>query len=72
MDITKCTGILNNGVCLIKDKCHRYTSKDSGFLQSWFVDSPGVLDLNSKQFSCEMFWGDKNESIMNQLEYIVK
>ena len=60
-DITKCKGIN----CPIKEKCKRYTAKES-MLQSYFMESP------IKDNKCDMYWGEHNESIFNQLKEITK
>jgi hypothetical protein len=59
-DLTKCKG--QN--CPIKQKCKRYTSKESVW-QSYFVESP------IKDNKCDMYWGEQNESIFNQLKGIL-
>jgi len=59
-DITKCKGIN----CLIKEQCKRYTAKES-ILQSYFMESP------IKGNKCDMYWGEQNESIFNQLKGIL-
>jgi hypothetical protein len=45
-DITKCTG--QN--CPIKDKCYRYTAKESEYSQSW-------ADFKYEDGKCEDFYG---------------
>ena len=60
-DITMCSGER----CPLKQICYRHTAKPSNY-QSYFVKAP-VLGG-----TCEYFWGDKAESIMNQIQYIVK
>lgn len=59
-DITKCKG----EHCLLKEKCYRYTAKDSEYRQSYFAEIP------IKNGICEMYWGEQN--IVSQLEDIVK
>lgn len=59
-DITKCYG----DECTVKDKCHRFTAKPSD-RQAYFVNPP------MKDGMCEYFWGETQESIMQQLEDIV-
>jgi hypothetical protein len=71
-DITACSGISKtNAPCPIKDKCYRYTAPKSDY-QSWFVEVPGkITEVDGKYvFNCDMFWGESNESIMNQLRNI--
>lgn len=50
-DITKCKGIN----CPIRDNCYRYTARDSGFYQSWFVDD-NVGKIVDNKFSCDVYW----------------
>lgn len=65
MDITLCKG---HG-CILSLKCRRYMAKSSGEYQSYFTDSPyRVIDGETK---CEMFWGEIQDSIINQLNEIV-
>jgi len=63
MDITLCKG---NG-CLLRDKCKRATSKPSE-MQSWFTDEP--FRIVDGKFTCEMFWGEPQTEILNQLKEI--
>jgi len=63
MDITLCKG---NG-CLLRDKCKRATSKPSE-MQSWFTDEP--FRIVEGKFTCEMFWGEPQTEILNQLKEI--
>jgi hypothetical protein len=58
-DITKCSGFN----CPLKDNCKRYKAID-GMWQSYFTEVP------YKDGKCEMFWGEKNESILKQLKKI--
>jgi hypothetical protein len=60
-DITKCKGVN----CSIKETCKRFTS-ESGFIQSWFSESP------IKDGKCEMYWGANQDSILNKLKSITK
>lgn len=60
-DITKCKG----EHCLLKDKCYRYTAKDSEYRQAYFMEIP------IKNGICEMYWGERNSYIVSQLEDIV-
>ena len=66
-DITKCKGI----GCPIKDDCYRYTAKDSGFMQSWFLDN-NVGEKTKKSFKSEYYWGDNAQRIWNELSNIMK
>jgi len=80
-DYTSCSG---EG-CPIKDKCHRFTGPKEPLWQSYFVEIPGnwedeepiqdgnaVVDVIVKSWKCEMFWGETQTSILNQLKDIVK
>jgi hypothetical protein len=66
MDKTKCSG---EG-CLIKDKCFRFTSKKKSKYQSYFVEPP--FKKTETQFSCDMFWGENQNQILNMLTSVVK
>jgi hypothetical protein len=71
MDITKCSG----QECPIKEKCVRFTSHSNEYRQSYFTEIPGHWQedvLNKKVWECEMFWGEQNEIILNQLKEIMK
>jgi len=59
-DITKCTG----KECPVKNKCYRFTAKSSDYMQSFFTIPP------IKEGKCDMYWGEKSESIFNQLKDI--
>lgn len=65
MDITKCKGT----DCLIKEKCIRYTAKETPHLQSWFVNMP--FKIKDNKFTCDVYWGENAENIFNQLNDIV-
>lgn len=60
-DITMCSG---EG-CPAKDGCYRHTAEPNGLMQSYFVDPP------IEDGKCEMFWGDTQTSIWEQLQEIV-
>jgi hypothetical protein len=60
-DITMCLGTN----CPYKEGCLRYTSKPSDY-QSYFMPPP------FKDGKCEMYWGDIQSDIWNQLKDIVK
>jgi hypothetical protein len=66
-DITKCKGIN----CPVKDNCYRYTARDSGFYQSWFVDN-NVGKMVDNKFSCDMYWGKNAEAVWEELKEITK
>jgi hypothetical protein len=59
--ITMCIGTN----CPYKEKCHRFTAK-AGDYKSYFMNPP------IKDGKCEMYWGSNAESILNQLQDIVK
>ena len=65
-DITMCDGT----DCPIKEQCDRFTSKPNEHRQSYFVNVPGKLD-EDLQFTCDWFYGETQESILNQLKDIV-
>jgi len=60
-DITMCVGTN----CPQKEICYRYTAKQSDY-QSYFIEPP------IKDGKCEMYWGEKSESVYNQLKEILK
>lgn len=61
-DITMCTG---EG-CHFKNKCYRFTANTSKYRQSYFITPP------IKQGKCDMYWGEKSETIFNQLKDIMR
>jgi hypothetical protein len=61
-DICKCKGT----DCPLKENCYRFTAKSDDVYQSYFVDPP------IKDGKCDMFWGETQKEILNQLENIVK
>lgn len=79
-DYTSCSG--NN--CPIKEKCKRFTGPKEPLHQSYFTEIPGkfVEKYPDRQhdnpfeiihvWKCEMFWGEAQDSIMNQLNEIMK
>lgn len=70
-DITKCSG---QG-CPIKESCYRFMAITDEFAQSYFVEVPGKWEddvLNKKVWECEMYWGDRNQQILNHLKQIMK
>lgn len=64
-DITKCQGIN----CPIKEKCYRFISKPSEYVQGYFLND-NVCKIENNVFSCEFFWGEESESIFNYLKDI--
>lgn len=64
MDISKCSG---EG-CPIKDRCYRYTSKAG--TRQFYIQPP--FKIEDGKFTCEMYWGEGQQGILEQLEKIVK
>ena len=64
-DITMCPGT----DCPVKEKCYRFTAPKSEFMQSYFFEAPGKTE--DDKFTCDMYWGENNELIWNQLKDIV-
>jgi len=60
MDITKC----KDQECPMKEACYRFTAP-ADILQSYFVESP------RKGTKCDMYWGQTQQAILNQLNEIV-
>ena len=63
VDISKCSGI----DCPIKDSCYRYKAPSFAY-QSLIMPSPLI---ENGVFSCDLFWGESQTGILNQLEQIV-
>jgi hypothetical protein len=61
-DITMCKGTN----CPVASKCYRYTAKINPYRQSYFSEVP------LKDGKCDMYWGEKNDQIMDQLNDILK
>jgi hypothetical protein len=61
-DITMCKGT----GCPFKEGCYRYTAKPNEYRQSYFMTPP------LKEDRCEMYWGDLQTDIWQQLKDIVK
>ena len=66
-DITKCKGIN----CPIRDNCYRYTARDSGLHQSWFIDD-NVGKMVDNKFSCDVYWGENAKAVWEELKEITK
>lgn len=78
-DMTMCRG----GDCPLKSKCYRYTASPDEY-QSYFAEIPGDYGEEIKTFpdpkhntrrivwQCNMYWGEKQEEIMDQLNKIVQ
>jgi hypothetical protein len=60
-DITMCKG----GECPLKEKCRRFTSIADEHWQAYFIDVP------YHNYKCDMYWGENQDSIYNQLINIV-
>jgi len=60
-DITMCPGT----GCPHKEKCYRFTAKPSDY-QSYFMTPP------IKEGKCDMYWGENQINIWNQLKEILK
>lgn len=61
-DISMCFGM----GCPVKETCYRYRAKPSGY-QAYFTQPPYI----GKE-RCDYYWGDMNESKLNELFKIVK
>ncbi|MEN9487999.1 MAG: hypothetical protein RL494_264 [Bacteroidota bacterium] len=59
-DITMCSG----RDCPLKEKCYRYTAPKSKYMQSYFTIPPIKGD------ECDMYWGEKSQSVFNLLKDI--
>lgn len=65
-DITICSG---DG-CPVKEHCVRFLTPPDEHLQAYFLKPPGKRDKKGI-WECDMFWGERQEAIMNQLKNIV-
>lgn len=61
-DITMCLGT----GCPHKETCYRFTAKPSEYRQAYFMEAP------IKEGKCDMYWGENQINIWNQLKEIVK
>jgi hypothetical protein len=61
-DITMCPGTN----CPHKETCYRYTATPSEYRQAYFMEAP------IKEEKCDMYWGENQINIWNQLKEIVK
>jgi hypothetical protein len=61
-DITMCPGTN----CPHKETCYRYTATPSEHRQAYFMEAP------IKEEKCDMYWGENQINIWNQLKEIVK
>jgi hypothetical protein len=80
-DYTACSG----KDCPIKEQCKRFTGPKEPLYQSYFAEIPGKWKMsfeprnvengyvtNEVIWNCDMFWGEAQDSIMNQLNEIMK
>ena len=58
-DISKCEGT----GCPLKESCYRYTAPSNTFWQAYIVPP---FKTNNGVFSCEMFWGQDQETTLNK------
>ena len=58
-DITMCTGRdkITKEPCPLKDSCYRFKATPSEFRQSYFTESPFIIEPDGT--SCKYFWKDK-------------
>lgn len=61
-DITMCVGT----DCPHKESCYRFTAKPNEYRQAYFTEPP------IKDGKCDMYWGENQMNIYNQLKEIVK
>jgi hypothetical protein len=61
-DITMCVGT----DCPHKESCYRFTATPNEYRQSYFMSPP------IKDGKCDMYWGENQINIWNQLKEIVK
>lgn len=66
LEITKCSG--DN--CPLKNSCGRSSSIEISDYQGMFVKPP--FKLVKGKFSCDMFWGDRAEYLLQELKSILK
>lgn len=64
-DITMCEG----KTCPLKDHCYRHKAKASEY-QSYFIKEP--YKIKNNKFKCNYLWTDNNQSILNELNSILK
>lgn len=60
-DITMCKG----EYCELRETCKRYTSQPNEYRQAYFSKEPNV-----DSYHCDMYWGNKQEQVFNQLKDI--
>lgn len=64
-DISKCSGV----GCPIRSDCHRFVQESNPQRQS-YIHPP--YSINNGVFSCSMFWGQPQTSILDSLKEILK
>jgi hypothetical protein len=52
--------------CPHKESCYRFTAKSNKYRQAYFIEPP------IKDGKCDMYWGENQINIYNQLKEIVK
>jgi len=65
-DITKCDG----EECPVKEHCYRFTAICNEHRQTFLATIPGKRGEDGK-WECELFWGEPQENIMQQLNDIL-
>lgn len=61
-DITLCQGTN----CPHKETCYRFTATPNEYRQAYFTEAP------IKDGKCEMYWGENQINIWNQLKEIMQ
>ena len=56
--------------CPRKKECYRFTTYVNEYRQSWFCEPPFKIVEN--KFTCDMFWGDVGDVVMEQLKSIMR
>ena len=64
VDIAKCSG----ADCPVREHCHRFKAKADEIRQSYVI---APYKIENGVFSCDLFWGESQTQILNQLEEIV-
>ena len=69
-DITLCKG----EECILKDTCYRYEGNNTPneLSQSYFLKPPFKLNHKKGTFECPLYWGVKQDDIMNYLKDIME
>lgn len=62
VDIAKCSGVN----CPIRDRCNRFSQYSSNHD---IINHP--YKIENGVFSCDLFWGESQTQMLNQLEEIV-